>query len=167
MGSVVIRDLQAARGTEVENSTVEGSLARSTFAANELTPGKVYHFSGHMLIVDNNSTDTATLRLRFGTTSATPASNTSVAASGAIDVADSDFASIMGTIHVVSATRAVIQGFHAAPDAANTEAAYAFGAVVTIAADTEYYLDWTCDWSVAHADNEAAAESWACVEIAG
>lgn len=167
MGSVVIRDLQAARGTEVENTTVEGSLARTTFAADELTSGKIYHFSGGAIIVDNNGTDQATLRLRFGTTSATPASNTQVAVSNAVDVADSDFAVITGTLHVVSATRAVCQGWISGADAANTEAAYPFMTVLTIAAGTEYYLDWTLDWSSAHADNEAAAESWACIEIAG
>lgn len=167
MGSVVIRDLQAARGTEVENTTVEGSLARTTFAANELTAGKVYHFSGAGIVVDNNGTDALTLGLRFGTTSATPGSNTAVAASNAVDVADSDLFAIMGTLHVVSATRAVFQGFITGADAANTEAAYAFTQVVTIAADTEYYLDWTALWGAAHADNEVAAESWACIELAG
>ena len=160
-----IRTLQAARGTEHENSTTEGSIARHTFTAGSLTPGKVYDISGGMVVVDNNSTDTLTLAVRFGS-SATVTSNTACGTSNAVDVADSDFATIAAKLHVVSATRAVLSGYISAPDAANTQACYPIMQVLTIAAATTYYLDWTADWSVAHADNECAAESFAVIEIA-
>lgn len=164
--SVVIRDLQTARGTEHENTTTEGSIAQTAFAANALTKGKVYLFGGTCIVLDNNSTDTATFRLRFGT-STTVTSNTQAAISEAVDVADNDFAVVKGTLEVVSATRAVISGFITGADAALAVNAQPFYAVLTIAADTAYYLDYTADWSVAHADNELASDSWHCIEIAG
>lgn len=160
-----IRTLQAARGTEHENTTVEGSIASHTFAAGSLTPGKIFDISGAMIVVDNNSTDTLTLRLRFGT-STTVTSNTACGASNAVDVADNDFAAISAKLHVVSSTRAVLSGWISGADAANAEACYPIMQVLTIAAETAYYLDWTADWSVAHADNECAAESFAVIEIA-
>ena len=46
------------------------------------------------------------------------------------------------------------------------QACYPIMQVLTIAAATTYYLDWTADWSVAHADNECAAESFSVIEIA-
>lgn len=155
----MMRLIQAAtaEGTEHENSTTEGSIARKSFAAYELQAGQVYHFACAIVVNDNNSTDTLTVAVRFGTTSATPASNTAIGTSAAVDVADADFAVVTGYISVQSATRAVIYGFLSATDAANVEKACAFYAVHTLDATVANYLDITLDWSVAHADNEAAA----------
>lgn len=154
-----------AEGAEHENTTTEGSIARKTFAPNELTPGKIFKFECPIVVNDNNSTDTVTAAVRFGTTSATPASNTLCGTSAAVDSEDADFGLVTGTLSVQTPTRAVIYGWIAAPDAANVVKAAAFYAVLTIAADTTYYLDVTLDWSVAHADNEAAAADFILFEV--
>lgn len=147
----------SAEGAEHENTTTENTIARKTFAAYELQPGQVYMFSCAIVVNDNNSTDTCTAAIRFGTTSATPASNTALGTSAAVDVADADFAVITGFLSVQSATRLVAHGWISAPDAANVEKGSAFYAVHTLDQTVVNYLDITLDWSVAHADNEAAA----------
>lgn len=158
-----IRTLNLAEGAEHENTTVEGSIASHTFAAGSLTPGKLYIAQGAVVVNDNNSTDTSTLRVRFGSSS-TVTSNTAVAASAAINVEDADFAGALIYIHCQTTTRIVISTLLSAPDAAGVEAAYWHYAEVTIDQATEYYLDLTNDWSVAHADNEIAAAAWAVIE---
>lgn len=161
-----IRAIETGAGTEVENTTTEGSLWKRTFAADSLKVGTVHSFRGAVVVADNNSTDTVTLRVRFGTNATLPASNTACGTSSAIDAVDSDFATIDGVIEVQSATRAVCYGRIAAPDAANVEAAYPFHTVLTIAAGTAYYLDLSATWSVAHADNEVASSAAHSIEYA-
>lgn len=154
-----------AEGTEHENTIVEGSMARKAFAVGELLPGKVYGFECGIVVNDNNSTDTLTLAVRFGSSS-TVTSNTAIATSAAVDVADADVAIVKGTIHVQSATRIVFVVEMAEPDAIGTITMKNQGPVLfTSVADTAYYLDITGDWSVAHADNEAAAMCFAVWEI--
>jgi hypothetical protein len=153
-----------AEGTEHENTTTEGSIARKLFAANELLPGKIYDFECGVIVNDNNSTDTLTLAVRFGSSS-TVTSNTAIATSAAVDVADGDVAIVRGSIHVQSATRYVFMVAMAEPDAIGTITMKNQGPVLfTAAANTAYYLDVTADWSVAHADNEVAAMSWSVTE---
>jgi len=164
--SYKVRTFSTAEGTEHENTTTEGSIARHLFGAGELLPGKIYGFECGVVVNDNNSTDTLTLALRFGT-SATVTSNTAIATSGAVDVADADVGLVKGTLHVQSATRIVFHVQIADPDAIGTITLDNHGPVLfTSAAETAYYLDVTADWSVAHADNEVAAMSWAVWEIA-
>lgn len=155
-----------AEGAEHENSTTEGSIARKAFAAGELTPGKIYGFSCGIIVNDNNSTDTAIARVRFGTSS-TVTSNTEIAvASNAVDVADGDVAWVRGEIHVQSATRYVFHVVCPDIDASGSIGDKSSVAVFTAVADTAYNLDVTIDYSAAHADNEIAAASFAVFEIA-
>lgn len=163
--SATIRKIASAEGTEHENTTTEGSIATYAFAAGSLTPGKLYGFDGLCVVNDNNSTDTLTPAIRFGT-SATVASNTAVITGAAVDVADGDLCHVRGVIHCQSTTRIVITAQIQGPDANGTTAVYAGGAVITIDQSTAYRLDFTLDWSVAHADNEAAAAAWAVYELA-
>lgn len=157
--------MASAEGAEHENTTTEGSMARKLFAAGELLPGKMYGFQCGVVVNDNNSTDTLTLAVRFGSSS-TVTSNTAIATSAAVDVADGDVAIVEGTIHVQSATRIVFVVKMAEPDAIGTITMKNQGPVLfTSAANTAYYLDITGDWSVAHADNEAAAMCFAVWEI--
>jgi hypothetical protein len=164
--SLRIVQLATAEGAEHENTTTENTIARKIFKANELSAGKVYNFHCGVIVNDNNSTDTLTLAVRFGTTSATPASNTSLAASSAVDSEDADQAVVWGSIHVQTTTRAIALVYMQAPDAKGTGAVTAHMTVLTIAADTTYYLDVTADWSVAHADNEVAAACFTVLEAA-
>lgn len=163
--AVTIRTLASAEGTEHEDTTTEGSIATHAFAAGTLTPGKVYAFDGLCVVNDNNSGDTLTLLVRFGS-SATVGSNTAVLTSAAVDVADGDLARVHGFIHCQSATRIAITASIQGPDANGTTAVYAGGAVITIAQGTAYRLDFAADWSAAHADNECAAAAWTVIEIA-
>ncbi len=159
-----IRQLSSAEGTEHENTTTEGSVCRYQFLAGSLTPGKIIEFECGVVVNDNNSTDTLTPAIRFGTSS-TVTSNTSIAVGGAIDVADADVCIIRGTITVQSATRIVFNPQIADCDAAGTITMDGHGPVLFAStAATAYYLDVTLDWSVAHADNEAAAMSWNVIE---
>lgn len=148
--------IATAEGTEHENTTTEGSIARYQFAANELQVGKIYEFSAAIILNDENSSDTNLIGVRFGTSS-TVTSNTSCGASAAVDGVDADFAVVHGFLAVHSDTRAVCYGMLSASDAANVEKMCAFSKVLTIDRTVVNYLDITADFSVAHADNEIAA----------
>jgi hypothetical protein len=157
--------MDLAVGTTHADSTTEASLARKVFSANALSPGKIFRFTGAFRVYDNNSTDTLVPRVRFGTTSATPASNTECGVGLAVDVADDDVFLVDGYLHVQTTTRAVIYGFLTDCDAEASRLVGTFFEILTIAADTQYYLDITADWSVAHADNEVQSEAWAVYEV--
>jgi hypothetical protein len=162
--SARIVQIATGEGAEHENTLVEGSFYRKVFAANELQPGKVYPFSCPVIVNDTNSTDTLTIAVRFGT-SAVPASNTLCGAGSAINVEDADVGVAFGWVEVHSTTRAVVYGGISGPDTNGTVALLGFAAVVTIAPNTAYNLDVTGDWSVANADNEAAAMGGHVAEI--
>jgi hypothetical protein len=152
-----LTQIASGEGTEVENTTTEGSLYRKVFAKNELQPGKVYRMLVPVNVNDSNSTDTCALGVRFGSSDA-PASNTACGVSPAIDAADNDRGLVEAILEVHSTTRAICYGWISPLDAANVEDAHSFGPVVlTIAPDTAYNWDATAVWSVAHADNEVAA----------
>ncbi len=159
-----VTQIASAEGAEHENTVTENYVARKTFAANELSRGKVFRGVAGVIVNDNNATDTLTLGVRFGSTSATPASNTDCGRSAAVDSEDADQAVVTWELHVQSTTRAVLLVSVQDPDAKGTGAVTEHMTVLTIAADTVYYLDVTADWSVAHADNEVAAASFAVTE---
>lgn len=163
--SLRLVQVASGAGTELANSTTETSLARKTFAANELSAGKVFRFGAAVRVTDQNSTDTLTPRVRFGSAAA-PASNTACAAGAAVDVADNDVGIVDGILEVQSATRAVIYGTISDVDAEGSKLQASFFEILTLAADTVYYLDITGTWSVAHADNKAQAEAFHVVEAA-
>lgn len=158
-----------ARGTEVENTTTEGSLARHTFPAGFWQEGKVVDVSASLHVVDNNSTDTLTPRIRFGA-STSPGSNTEIAAGAAVDVVDDDVGLARFTITCRESTddpssvELVFAGFITSADA--TPAIVPFKTIVT-AVDTlaATYLDYTAEWSAAHADNEVAADTFEVREL--
>ena len=104
----------------------------------------------------------------FGTSS-TVTSNTAMATSAAIDVADGDVAIVDVEIHIQTELRAVVMVTLSEPDATGTIAMKAFVPAVIVPSDnfsrSTYYLDVTADWSVAHADNEVACEAFAVYEI--
>lgn len=159
-----ITQIATGQGAEHENTTTEGSIARKIFVANELSVGKVYMFDCGVEVNDNNSTDTLVIAVRFGSSS-TVTSNTAVATSAAVDVADADQAVVRGWITVESTTRAVITVLLSEPDAIATISMKSHKTVVTLVPNTQYYLDVTADWSVAHADNEVAADAFSVIEF--
>lgn len=155
--SLRVIQIATGEGAEHENTTTENTILRKTWAPYELSVGSTYPFTCAINVNDENSTDTNTVAIRFGTTSATPASNTACGSSAAVDGVDNDFAVIIGFLEVQTSTRAVCYGFLSANDAANVEKACAFMKVLTIDRTVTNYLDVTIDFSVAHADNEIAA----------
>lgn len=160
-----ILSIPTAVGTAVTNTTTETSLARYAFPANHLQPGKSYRARCGIRTPSTNSTDTLTLKVRFGSSS-TPGSNTSCAASAAVDVANDDVAQVDIQIDVQSSTRAVITVMMAECDAIGTITMKNQGpTVLTIAADTAYYLDVTATWSAASASDQAQAETWVVTEL--
>ena len=168
MGSPLRRlNIDLARGTEHENTVTEGSIAGYDFPANFWTTGKVVEFVGSLTVVDSNSTDTLLLAVRFGA-STTVTSNTSLAAGAAVDVADADIATVRGTLVCRSAGSA--GSFFCSINQSDADAAgvavKAYAAVASsIDTTAATYLDWTGDWSVAHADNEVASDLWNVYEI--
>ena len=160
-----------AQGDEVENSTTEGSLAKHTFAANSLQAGKVYLISGSAIVNDNNSTDTVTLRLRFGTNATAPASNTAIVATAAINSGDGDVAVFSCWMTVRDADDSSAIAFHgsicqADAEAVGTTPMFGFHQVATSVDTTAaLYFDFSATWSVAHADNEIAADSFVVAEV--
>lgn len=163
MSARITNMLQAA-GDPITNTTTETSFAKKTFAANELTPGKVYDIEAILRVTAQNSTDTIAVGVRFGTNSSTPGSNTACGASSAIDAAVSDMSSVRIRLHVHSTTRAVMSIMMPDPDAEG-QGVEAYTEILTIAPDTAYYLDVTGTWSVANAGNSAQAEAFTCIEI--
>lgn len=156
-----------AQGTEVENTTTEGALASYTCPADFWKVGKTVLISGGCIVVDNNSTDTLTLRLRFGG-STTPGSNTALAVADAVDAADADLAAVWGTLTcrtVGTAGTFAFSGFISTPDAAAATVIRAGCAVISsIDTTAATYIDYTATWSVAHADNEVASEAFVVLE---
>lgn len=164
--SAKVVQISTAEGTEHENTTTEGSIFRRAFAADELTVGSVWEMMCGVVVNDNNSTDTLTLAVRFGSSS-TVTSNTALATSAAVDVADGDVALVRCRLEVQSTTRIVAYIEMSEPDAIATIAMKCQGPVLfTRAAGTAYYLDVTADWSVAHADNEVAAMGGHVIRLA-
>lgn len=158
-----VKKINTGAGTAHSNSTDETSVARYQFAADELTPGKVFLFSAAVRATATNSTDTLTIAVRFGSSS-TVTSNTACATSAAVDVANDDVSVVHGWLHVQSATRAVMVVMMTDCDAEGTMAAENYTEILTIAAGTSYYLDVTADWSVANAGNSCQAEAWSVIE---
>ena len=159
-----------AQGTEVEATATEGSLAKHTFLADSLQPGKVYIITGSALVVDQNGTDEQVLRLRFGAHATLPASNTAIATTASIAVADGDVATFVCYMTVRSVGSAGVIAFHGSicqPDAeaVATTPMFGFHQVVT-AMDTTaaLYFDYSSDCDAAHADNEIAADSFVVIE---
>ena len=154
-----------AAGDALSNTATETSLARWSIEANRLSAGKKFNFESLVRVTAQNSTDTLLVSLRFGS-STTIASNTSCGATAAVDAAVSDVAVVKGSILVQSATRAILTFQAMAPDAEGTTTTYQWSEILTIAANTAYYLDVCGTWSVASSSNSCQAESLDVVEIA-
>lgn len=160
-----LRQISTAAGTALTNSTTETSLAQYAFAANELSAGKIFEFEALVRVTAQNSTDTLACGVRFGTNATTPGSNTACGANTAIDAAVSDVALVRGRLHVHSTTRAVMTLEMSDVDAEGTVSMEQYSEILTIAADTVYYLDVTGTWSVADPGNSCQAETFAVSEL--
>ncbi len=158
-----ITDKSSAAGTAITASSTETSLYTKAFAANELSVGKAYLIRGGAIASATTSSDTATFKIRFGT-SATVGSNTDCGTSGAVDAVDADISAFDAILTVESATRAVISGWISDVCAATgAKLMYPFCTVLTIAAGTAYRFDYTGKWSTTSAsDSMASAHGVVC-----
>jgi hypothetical protein len=155
-----------AAGTTHTNSTDEAALDSYTFPANFWQVGKVVRCKWAALVADNNSTDTLTTFVRLG---ATGLGDTAVFTSGAVDVADNDVSAVevdlvCRSVGASGVVYAVARGSD--PDAPHSKLigdALTSVSVDTTAAST---IVFSADWSVAHADNQVAAQFGTVDEIA-
>lgn len=153
-----------AAGTTHANSTDEAVLASHAFAADFFRPGKVIRFRALCVVPDQNSTDTLTINARFGGTTLT---GTAFITTGAVDVADADIAYIEGEIvcRSIGSAGAFVGCGSAALDAPGTASVIDGEVMSSVDTTAALYLEITGDWSVAHADNQVACQSFTVEEI--
>jgi len=83
-----------------------------------------------------------------------PASNVAAFTSAAVDAVDADVYALNGVIQIRTATTAVAMWSYQDPDAAATTPKFQNTAEFAVDTTSAMYLDFSADWSVAHADNE-------------
>lgn len=158
-----IKTFATAAGTPVASTGTEGTVARQFFGVGELQPGRVIEYEALIRTTATVSTDTAQIRVRFGTSS-TVTSNTAIVTGTATDVANNYMVLVTGRIHIQSDTRYVHTGrMDNPPNSTGNVTPISYGVPYTATADTAYYLDVTVDWSTSSA-NSAQAECWAVWE---
>lgn len=157
-----------ARGSVNTNTTDETALASFEVPANYLSVGDVIHIRGFALVIGTNSTDTSTIKLRFGETSAIAATEIakSPATGGGLDVADNDmvFVDFYIIIRTIGATGTMIGHGQIRTDGNAATLLNVALASTAINTTTISYIGFTNTWSVANAGNQIAADSF-IVEI--
>lgn len=144
-----------ANSADHENTTDEAAFDKSkTIDGASLRVGDVLEVVAQANVLDNNSTDTLTLRLKVG--------SEEIIATAAVDVADGD----IGYIHAFIAVRALgasgaiaacgVQGL-GVPGTVTAKPFFKSEAAEDLSGDVAITV--TADWSVAHADNEVFLEN--------
>ena len=153
-----------ARGTIHTNSTDEAALESVTLPANSLSVGDVIHIVGMAQVISSNSTDTSTIRLRLGATSATAA--TEIAVSAALDVADDDdvYVDMYVTLRTLGSSGTMVGHGQIRNDGTGVVLLNIILSSTAINTTVDNYIGFTNDWSVAHTDNQIASDSF-IVEI--
>lgn len=164
MGCRVLQ-IDTAQGTTHTNSTDEAVLASYSAAANFFQPGKTLHLRGYVRVLDNNSTDTLTVRVRVGGTTLT---GTAIATSTAVDVADDDICAFDIALTCRDADDSgtlACSVFMNDPDASGQGVEAYASEVGSLDFTAELLVEVTGDWSVAHADNQVASQQLIVTEI--
>lgn len=144
-----------ADSAEVENTTTETAFDVSkTIDGTRLLAGDVLEIVARAYVVDQNSTDTLTLRLKVGTEE--------IVATAAVDVADADIGLIHAfvTVRAAGASGKLAASGHQALGVPGTVACLPFRkdeASEDLSGDVAVTV--TAEWSVAHADNEVELEN--------
>ena len=169
MSGFKVKTSTAVEGDEHENTLTEGALFQETFPANFWQPGKAVRFHGSAIVNDQNSTDTLTMRIRFGDDGTTVTNDDALGVSNAVDVADADVAMVDGVLiceDVGDGTyRLVGSGVISDADASDLLVNHFVAVSTAFDPADPTYLSYTADWSVAHADNEVAGRSWLVEEL--
>lgn len=144
-----------AESAEHENTTTEAAFDKSyTLAANSLRAGDVLRIRATVIVNDNNSTDTLTLKLNIG--------SLTVFTSAAVDVADADVGYIDAIIVVRSvgaSGKVIAAGVQGLGVPGTVTAKPFYTAEQTLDTTASASINVSADWSVAHADNEVALAS--------
>jgi len=144
-----------ADSAQVENTIAETAFDRSkTIDGGELQVGDVIEVVAQVFVEDNNSTDTLTCKLYFGTEV--------IATTGAVDSADNDICYFhafvvirsLGASGTIAATGVVANGVEGTVTAKPFRLAQA---TEDLSGDVTIAVKAT--WSVAHADNECELEN--------
>ena len=146
-----------ADGTSHENTVTEGSLDKLAIPANTLVAGSTIRVWASGIVEDENSNDTLTIFIRLGAHATLPASNVAAFTSAAIDAVDADVYALNGVIQIRTAGSsgtAVAMFSYQDPDAAATTPKWQLTASFAVDTTVANYLDFSADWSVAHAENE-------------
>lgn len=166
MASTISRKTIEPVDTEVENTTAETAFSKTLLIpAYTLRKGFKLGFGYSWNVVDNNSTDTLTVKGYLGTAIGT--TGILIGDSGALDVADGDIGVCTGwgMVHTFAGASAgiLVGGSWSVPKAAGTGKFITFGAVeAQLDFLADMYLTVTGTWSVAHADNEVKLDSLWC-----
>jgi len=165
-GVAALQYASIAPSAEVENTITETAFDEDyTIAAGSTEVGDVFRIRAVARVIDNNSTDTLTLRLRIA--------GTDIIATAAVDVADNDVGhfDVLVTVQVVSQTTCTVvaSGVQAlgVPGTVTAKPFVLAGSTVTNwGTDNPATIDVTAQWSVAHADNEVRLEQLVVEKIA-
>jgi hypothetical protein len=139
-----------ASSSEVENTTAETAFSISkTIAGETLVAGDVLRIRAQFTVNDNNSTDTLNLKLKMG--------GVTIAATGAVDVADGDIGYIdaLVTVRTAGASGFIVASGVQGLGVPGTVTAKPFllgSSAIDLSGDVA--ITATGDWSVKHADNE-------------
>lgn len=148
-----------AAGTPVVNVATETDLISYSLPVGALAKGKVIKGRAVVRSIDENSTNTLTLKLKIG--------GTTVYTSASVDQADDDVSVI--DFEIVSrgtgaAATIIVSGWGVDPDATGTLAPKAFAKVYTVDTTAAVAIAITATYSAAHADNECQIESFTLYE---
>ena len=148
-----------ARGTVNTNTTSETLLASVTIPANSMVIGDVIHIVGMGQVISTNSTDTSTIRIRLGATSALDA--TIIATSAPLDVADNDdiYIDMYITIRTIGSSGTMIGHGQIRSDSDGSTLLNIILPSTAINTNVINYIGFTNQWSVANTNNQIAADT--------
>ena len=154
-----------AAGTALTASSTETVLASTTLPANSFSPGKVYRVRGSVIATATNSTDTLTINVRVGPTTLT---GTIVAASGAVDAANSDVVTFdveLVVRNVGAASIVIASGTCTAVGAEAVATARASYESLSLASTSAQKIEVTGTWSTTSGSNSCRADTLTVTEI--
>lgn len=144
----------ASAGTALTNSTAETVLGSFAIGAGLINAGTIVRIRFQGIAPSTNSTDTLTIRLRFGTTTLV---GTALITTSAIDVANNNiflgYFELTGRAAAGASSAIVGSGHYIDPGAAGGNLKSAYLASTNFATNGVLLIEVTGQWSVASASN--------------
>lgn len=149
-------------GTALTNSVAETSLGSASIPAYGMAAGKIYRVRGSVRVTAQNSTDTLTVKVRFGTTTLTGDVLVTSAAADAVvgDVVYFDLDL------VCRAASYVARGTFASLGQPGTPTVRTVHAIVANSNAAAHLVEVTGQWSVANVGNSCQLETFELYEVA-